>query len=343
MRTLIVQADWLLRKGHFTNMGMTMHHGSERLHCGGIIAFIEKLRSTIAAHMIDKVVVVWRGVVDGLDKYDRIPTLRSEKEKLWQDRVLIQQLQRSSLTSKQEHEFQILQQRNKLQKYFNEIGIRQIDEDRSECIDALALYVSGATQVGEELFILSKEHEFFQAIGDGVHVILDDGRKIDKWNFFGIYGYDHSNDLMIKCFTGMPSGVVKGLKGLTLNRLVHYFPGLKLEHYAYGDMLSYARRKRVDVKLKVYDAVIQAHDIVKRNAKLINMKDPIINSDLTEQVNYCLYSPLERGDLNVLIESYEREEYKQHIQGDISTYFDPFRRIILKEKEYKLFHEQVNI
>ena len=99
----------------------------------------------------------------------------------------------------------------------------------------------------------------------------------------------------------------------------------------------------MDVKLKVYDAVIQAHDIVKRNAKLINMKDPIINSDLTEQVNYCLYSPLERGDLNVLIESYEREEYKQHIPGDISTYFDPFRRIILKEKEYKLFHEQVNI
>lgn len=343
MRTLIVQGDWLLRRGHFSNMGMTMLHGSERLHCGGIITLIEKIRTTIADHMIDKVVVVWDGIVDGLEKYDRFPALRSQKEAVWQERMHIKQLQRSSLSKKQEHEFQIMQQRNKLQKYFNEVGIRQIDEDKSEAMDAIAAYVRGATEVGEDVFILSREHEFSQILSDDVRVLLHDGRKIDRWNFFQTYGYDHSNDLMMKCFIGMPSGVVDGMKGLTLRRLVQYFPGIKLEHYAYDDMLSYARRKRIDVKLKVYDLVLQAHDVVRRNAKLINMKDPTINKDLNGQVNYCLYSPLEKGDLSVLIDSYEREDYKKHIQGDITTYFDPFRRVILKEKEYRLFHEQVNI
>jgi len=333
----------LLRKGHFNNMGMTMYHGTERLHCGGIISFIEKLRTTIADHMIDKVVVVWSGVVDGLEKYDRFPVLRSKKELIWQERIRIQELQRSSLSGKQEHEFQIVQQRNKLQKYFNSIGIRQIDEDKSEFIDAVALYAKKAIEVGEELLILSKEHEFFQLIGDSISVLLDDGRKIDRWNFFQTYGYDHANDLMLKCFVGMPSGVVSGMKGLTMRRLIHYFPGLKLENYSYDNMLSYARRKRIDVKLKVYDLVLQAHDTVRRNAKLINMKEPLSNKELNERVNYCLYSPLEREDLSMLIDSYEKENYKKHVQADMETYFDPFRRVILKEKEYRLFHEQINI
>lgn len=343
MRTLIVQGDWLLRRGHFSNMGMTMFHGSERLHCGGIITFIEKIRTTIADYMIDKVVVVWDGIVDGLEKYDRFPALRSQKELLWQERVYIKQLQRSSLSKKQEHEFQIMQQRNKLQKYFNDLNIRQIDEDKSEAIDAIAAYVREATEVGEEVFILSREHEYFQVLNDDVHVLLHDGKRIDRWNFFQIYGYDYSNDLMVKCFIGMPSGVVDGVKGITLRRLIQYFPGIKLENYAYDDMLSYARRKRIDVKLKIYDHVLRAHDVVRRNAKLVNMKDPVVNKDLNEQVNYCLYSPLEKGDLTALIDSYERENYKKHIQGDIATYFDPFKRVLLKEKEYKLFHEQVNI
>lgn len=340
---MIVQADWLLRKGHFSNMGMTMYHGAERLHCGGLVSFIDRLRSAIADHMIDKVVVVWGGVVDGLEKYDRFPALRAEKEAIWQERIRIQELQRSSLSKKQEHEFQIAQQRNKLQKCFSNIGIRQIDEDKSEAIDAIALYVKKAVEVGEEILILSKEHEFSQLIDDHVSILLHDGRKVDRWNFFQSYGYDHSNDLMVKCFVGMPSGVVSGVKGLKAKRLVHYFPGIKLENYSYDSMLSYARRKRIDVKLKVYDMVLQAHGIVRRNAKLINMKDPAANKELTEQTNYCLYSPLEREDLGVLIDSYEKDDYKKHVQSDMGTYFDPFRRVILKEKEYRLFHEQINI
>ncbi len=329
----MVQADWLLRRGHFANMGMTMMHGSEKMHCGGLISFMEKLRSTIADHMIDKVVVVWDGIVDGLEKYDKHPAIRAEKEIIWQSRARLPKKHRASMDKKEEHEFQILQQRNKLQQYLNEVGIRQIDEDRTESIDAIAAYVKGAVEVGEEILVLSREHEFFQVISEHVSILTYDGRKVDRWNFFQTYGYDHTNDLMLKCFIGLPSSVVHGVKGLTLNRMTHYFPGLKLEHYAYDDLLSYARRKRVDVKLKIYDLVLSAHDIVKRNARLINMQDPTMNMDLTGQTNYCLYSPLEKGDLNFIIDRYEKENYKTHIQGDINTYFDPFKRVLLKEHE----------
>ena len=281
MRTLVVQADWLLRRGHFANMGMYMYHGSERLHCGGVITMMDKLRSTIAAHMIDKVVVVWDGIVDGLEKYDRFPSLRLEKEKVWQQRIRIQQTQRASLSKKEEHEFQIDQQRKKLQRLFDEVGIRQIDEDRSEAMDVIAAYVMGAVEVGEEVFLLGREHEFFQLIGEHVHMVCYDGRKVDRWNFFATYGYDHTNDLMLKCFVGLPSSIIIGVKGLTTKRMVAYFPVLKLEHYAYDDMLSYARRKRVDVKLKVYDMVINAHELVKRNAKLITLSYPLLNKKLS--------------------------------------------------------------
>jgi hypothetical protein len=342
MRTLVVQGDWLLRRAHYENLRMTMHHGPDRLYCGGFVGVIDHIRTAIAEHLIDKVVVVWDGMLDGLNKYDKYPALRAEKEKVWNRRLKLQE-EHGVRSSKEEHEFQIQQQRVKLQKHFGELSVRQVDEERSESMDAIALYAKEAVQVGEELIILSREHDFSQLISEHISLLRYDGSRVTHRNFFDLYGYDHTNDLMLKCFIGMPSGVVHGVKGLTLARMTHYFNGLKLEHYSYNDLIEYARRKRVDVRLKVYDAVLGAYDVLKRNSYLVNMQEPFLNTELHTQVNYCLYSPLGEGRLDELVIRYERENYKTHVKEDIKTYFEPFHRIILKEKEYSLFHEQVNI
>jgi len=343
MRTLVIQGDWLLRRAHFANLKMTIRGNGEDLYGGGIVGFVDKMRSSISECLIDKVVVVWDGAFDGWEKYDGYPVLKARKQDVWNQRVKAQSLQLSELSKKEQHEFHVLQQRAKLQGLLEEMGIRQVDEEISESTDGIAHYVKEGLSVGEDMFILCREHEFFQLISDRTVVIRYDDAHVTSTNFMDIYGYDPTNDLMIRCFTGMPSGVIGGVKGLTVKKMVHYFKGLKLEHYSYDDLISYARRKRVDVHLKTYDLVLSAHELVKRNARLINMKDPTLNKNLIEQTNYCLYSPLENGKLSGLIEMYEKNNYTQHIDQDIKTYIEPFQRVLLKEEEYKLFHEQINI
>lgn len=332
-----------MRRTHFQNLSMTVYHGPDRLHCGGFVGVIEHIRKAIATHLIDKVVVVWDGAFDGWTKYDKYPVLRAEKEKVWNNRLTLQNTHVSTLSKRDVHELQVQQQKSKLQKHFGELNVRQIDEERSESFDAISLYVKEAVPLGEDVLILSRDHEFSQLVSEHVALLRCDGTKVTLGNFLDLHGYDRTNDLMLKCFIGMPSGVVKGVRGLTLARMLHYFHGLKLEHYPYADLIEYARRKRVDVRLKVYDMVLGAHDVIRRNAYLINVHDPFLNTELHSQVNYCLYSPLGEGRMDELVDRYERENYKAHIAGDLNAYFEPFQRILLKEREYSLFHEQVNI
>lgn len=343
MRTLVVQGDWLLRKTHYLNLKMTMYHGPDRLYCGGFVTFIDTVRKAIADHLIDKVVVVWDGMFDGWDKYEQAPIIKAKKVKVWKERLRLSGEKPTDMTKHEEHEYQIGQQREKLRKHFGELNIRQLYDERSESMDAIALYVKGAVPVGEDILLLSRDHEFFQLISEHVSVLRFDGVKVTHRNFYELYGYSHTNDLMIKCFTGMPSKVIPGIKNVTLGVMLRYFIGLKGDHYSYNDLIAYARRKRIDVRLKIYDTILGASDLVRRNARLINMQDPLFNTNLTQQTNYCLYSPLKEGRVDELVDRYDRENYKAHVPGDIHTYFEPFQRVLLKEKEYSLFHEQVNI
>lgn len=240
MKTLLVQGDWLLRRTHFANLGLKVYNGYGRVHCGGVINVIDTIRNAIIQHAIDKVVVVWDGILGGLNKYDAYPVLRAEKEKTWRAHTMAAE----GHTDAEEHDRYIHMQRKVLQGYFDDLSVRQIDEDETEAIDAIAAYINEAVKVGEHVFLLSREHEFFQAISDRVTIVGHDGIKTDVVNFQEKYGYDPSNDLMIRCLIGMPSGVVSGVKGLTLGRMLKYFHGLKLDGYSFHDLLGYARKKK---------------------------------------------------------------------------------------------------
>lgn len=343
MRALVVQGDWLLRKAHYKNLGMNVYHGPERLPCGGYVGFIDTVRNAIADHLVDKVVVVWNGQFDGWDKYHHVPVLRAKKEKTWNQRLRLSGGRPTGMTKREEHEFHIGQQREKLRKNLDQLNIRELCEERSESMDAIALYVKSAVPVGEEIIILGRDHEFFQLIQEHVSILRYDGVKVTNKNFFELYGYSHTNDLMLKCLIGMPDKVVSGIKNVKLKSMLHYFTGLKLDHYPYRSLIEYARKKRADTRLLFYDTILGANDLVHRNARLINMNDPIININLTHQTNCCLYSPLKEGRVEELIDRYERENYKAHVQDDLRNYFEPFQRVLLKEKEYSLFNEQINI
>lgn len=341
MRTLVIHGNWLLKKSHYANLGVKIPEGGSEAYRGGVVGFMDKLREALTIHLVDKVVVVWDGFMDGAFKYEAYPVLKAEKQALWSAKVRIQKEEAFSLSKTEVHERSIEQQRSVLQDFLEMLNIRQMEEETSEAVDGICFYVNEAVTVGENIIIFGRENEFSQLISDDVSMLRWDGTLVTKKNFFDLYGYDSTNDLMIKCFTGMRSGVVNGVSGLTLKKMLHYFSGLKLEHCSYADLIAYARRKRMDVKLKVYEMVLSAHSIVVRNAKLLNMKDPFFNSEMNQQKNYCLYSPLNSDKLNELEEKYKN--YVPHDSPHERVFFDAFRRVILQEQEYALFHKQVNI
>lgn len=341
MRALVIHGNWLLKKSHYANLGIKSNEMGVIPYRGGTVGFIHKLKQVLSNHLVDKIVVAWDGMLDGLNKYDSHPLLKADKQASWDSRARIMGEELFSLSKNEIHERSIEEQRIALQEFLDMLNIRQIGEITSEAVDAISLYVNEAITVGEEIIIFAREHEFSQLISEDVCIMKWDGTLVTKKNFLDTYGYDSTNDLMLKCFIGMPSGVVTGTRGLTLKKMVHYFSGLKLEHYSYADLTAYARRKRMDVKLKIYEMTLEAHRTVVRNSRLLNMKDPFFNSELNEQKNFCLYSPLNNDRVNEL-----EKKYREYVPQDILVkvgYFSAFQRMILKEQEYSLFHKQVNI
>ena len=344
MRTLVIQGDWLLRRSHYSNLKISVYDGMERSYLGGVVGFMDKLRQTLTSHITDKVVVVWDGAFDGWDKYVQHPSIRAKKEPAWNRRYKAAHAHHSQLSSKEEHELHILKQRSLLQSILTALNVRQIEEERSESSDAIALYVNEAITVGEDVLLLCREHEFFQLLGERVSILLHDDRIITAASFPAAYGYDPTNDLMLRCFIGMPHAGISGEPGLSLHHMLHFFHGLKLEHYPYASLISYARKRRLEPRApKTYDTVLGASDIVRRNSKLINLKSPIFNSELEQEKNFCLYSPLETSDGERAVELFEKHGLRSVIQEDPRAYFLPFQRIRLKEGEYALFHEEITI
>lgn len=340
MRTLVVHGDWLLKRSHFENLNIRTDD-MQKSPRGGIFGFIDKLRTIISDHRIDKVVIVWEGSFGGINKYDAYPILQAEKKRILNERMKILRSDVLYLTKKEVHEREINDQKMILQRLLDDLSIRQMEEEASEAVDGICLYVNEAITVGESIIIFGRENEFSQLISENTTTIGWDGSIVGLHNFFTIHGYDKTNDLMIKCFTGMPSSIISGVKGLTVRKMLRYFFGLKLEQYSYVELLSYARRKHLDVKLKVYEMVLSAHDVVARNASLINMKEPFFSSELNFQKNFCIYSPLNKDGFNDFKRNYA--EIMPDLLRKRKDIFGEFQRIILKEQEYSLFHEQINI
>lgn len=180
---------------------------------------------------------------------------------------------------------------------------------------------------------------FNQLLGPNVKIISNSYELITSEDIYRSVGYDSSNDLMIRCFVGMNGSVIKGIRGLTLERLLDKIPGLKLSHYGYDDLLSYARKKKLENKSKVYDMILGAHEIVKRNANLLNLKNTRLSNDTIKEMNAALYSPFssEERSIEKLIEKLENSRYVRFIEMKMDEFFASFYKLRASEKEYMIF------
>lgn len=335
INTLLVDANYLFKR----SLLGAKHVYAKSKPIGGLYSFMTTLRMLINENNINKAILCWDGENSGKMRYYIYEGYKANREsKSWYNKI--------TLTDKQiyreEKDMGELYQKIRIQQYSEELFIRQIEVDEIEADDVIAYYCK-YKKPEENVLIFTNDRDYFQLM-DYVNVSIYVDNKstvIDKDIFFMYFKYHYSNSLTMKILCGDTSDNINGIVGLQETTLLNYFPQMK-ERYVpvkevYSEAFKISKQRELDKKkpLKVIENIIEGKDILVRNKKLMDLKNPMMSKEAIDEYE-TLYDPLSsdnRGSKN-LLPMMNEDGFLDNYNSNFVNYVTPFYSIIMKEKEY---------
>jgi DNA polymerase-1 len=337
MRTLIIDGQWNLTRNYHKQRELKSSTGNL---CGGIMGFILSMKSVMNKILPDRVIVAWDGFNGGKLRYNIYPPYKANRNKNWdlEERMIFNE----GITMDEEErvKFEIFKQKILLSNILDELFVRQMETDFIEADDLIAQYVLKSEDDDEQIYIYSKDGDYKQLISEKVFLINPDHFGVmDRKSYEEKFGHTLDNELLFKCFEGDDSDKIEGVNGITRNTLIKYFPNIAKNKYLYKQLIEECYEYKKDKKIgkrKVYDKIIESEHVLYRNAKLMNLKKPFLNSEARKLVDVVKHGTLDDSrEILSAISLATKEGLMIHIGSQyIDVYFSPFYALMTKEKEY---------
>jgi 5'-3' exonuclease len=332
-KTILVDGQWNLKR----NFHKRKHVSAKGELCGGTFGFLDSLKTVINKTLPDRVVVLWDGFHSGYYRYQIYPPYKAKRKDYWavEDRII--QSGGFPESEKDKERAEILRQKIKVQNYLEDIFVRQAEVDYVEGDDLIAYYILNSTIPNEEIYIYSKDGDFKHLISENVSIINPDSYNIITINNFEEkFGHTVDNELLFKCFEGDDSDEITGVKGITRNNLMKYFPEMAKEKYLYSRLVEEATEKKKNHKIKFYDKIIEAEDILYRNAKLMNLKKPFIDENAKIEMEKVIHGYLDSDrSIDTAMKSFVKDGFSPLLYNiSVGDFFGPYYRLMAKEKEF---------
>jgi DNA polymerase I len=335
MKTLIIDGQWNLKRNFYKRKELV--DANYRL-CGGTYGFLDSTKSVMNKILPDRVVTAWDGFHAGKLRYNIYKPYKANRQKDWENETRM--IATDGIGSPEDAEqFQILSQKIEVQKYLDELFVRQIEEDYIEADDLIAYYVLKNQNPNEHFYIYSRDQDFFQLISENVSIINPDSLDlITIENFKDKFGYTQENALLFKCFKGDDSDDIPGIHGIGVSTLLKHFPDMANEKYTYKRLVEECYEKQKKKKLKTYEKIIQAEQDLYRNAMLMNLRKPFLNESAINSINALRNQALDSSERSIetAMEMFARDGFNKFVgDNNIGSFFGPFYSLKAKEKEFE--------
>ena len=248
-------------------------------------------------------------------------------------------------------------ERELLMKYFNELYIRWIFDDKTEGDDLIAYYVKNK-KPNDKVIIVSADEDLTQLISESVCIYNPRLKKfISNKNFKEIKGFIHENVVIKKIFCGDTSDNIGNIDGVSENRLFDLMPELKERPVTINEIKERAQEKiqeRINNKkkpLKWHENIINGiskkrynGDFYEINKKIIDLSEPLLTDEAKTELDSMMYAPMdpEGRSISNLYQYILDDNITDLINNDkFSSFFSTFKPLIDKEiKKYKNFIEK---
>ena len=240
-----------------------------------------------------------------------------------------------------------------LMKYFNELYIRWIFDEKTEGDDLIAYYVKNK-KPNDKVVIVSADEDLTQLLSDSVCIYNPRLKKfVTNQNFKEIKGFIHENVVIKKIFCGDTSDNIGNIDGVSENRLFELIPEIKDRPITINEVKERAQQKieeRISQKkkpLKWHENIVNGiskrnynGDFYEINNKIINLSEPLLSKEAKEEMDATMYAPMDT-------EGRSFSNLYQYILDDnitdlkdtnkFSTFFVTFKPLI--DKEIKRFED----
>jgi 5'-3' exonuclease len=244
-------------------------------------------------------------------------------------------------------------EREILMRYFNELYIRWIFDDKTEGDDLIAYYINNK-KPNDKVVIVSADEDLTQLISDTVCIYNPRLKKfVSKDNFKELKGFIYENVVIKKIFCGDTSDNIGNIDGVSETRLFELMPELRERPVTINEIKERAIQKIEERKndkkkpLKWHENIVNGiskrnynGDFYEINDKIINLKNPLLTDDAKEEMDNTMYAPMDTEGRSL------ENLYKLILEDDItdlknidrfSTFFSSFKPLI--DKEIKRYNE----
>ena len=348
------------------------------IHYGGVFQFLLQLRMIMQKKDFDYVYVFFDAHDSGILRYQIYPPYKANRDKDYEQsstetsdymkayNAKLAQMQ-NYLYKKKEKPVKKLtpadkivkenfdRERDLLCKYFNELYIRWMMDEKTEGDDLISYYVHHKLP-NEKVVIMSADEDLTQLISDTVCVYNNIKKKfLSTENFIRLKGFPYQNVVLKKVFCGDKSDNVGNIKGLSEERLVELMPEILTRPVAINEVRERAKEKvdeRIAQKknpLKWHENIVNGvsnnvypGDFYEINEKIISLEHPLLTPEAEEELKEMMHNvqdPEGRSFEN--LHSYMLEDGIDELSDSehFSFFFEPYKPLI--DKEIKNFKKEI--
>ena len=371
--TLVVDGTNLLRLS-FADTRLN----TDGVHYGGVFQFLLQIKMLLQKKDFDYVYVFFDDEDSGILRYQIYNDYKANRDKNYADKIddasdymkaynaKLKSMQNAIFNKEKKAKEQkplsdneklvkenFARERSLLMKYFNELYIRWVFDDKTEGDDLIAYYIKNK-KPSDKVVIVSADEDLTQLISDTVCIYNPRLKTfVSHKNFKELKGFIHENVVIKKIFCGDTSDNIGNIDGLSETRLFELIPEIKDKPISINEVKERAMQKIEERKLqkkkplKWHENIVNGvskrnynGDFYEINNKIINLSMPLLTDEAKEEMDSIMYAPMDPEDrsftnLYQYILDDNISDLKSHDR--FSSFFSSFKP--LADREEKRFHE----
>lgn len=355
---------------------------NEGIHYGGVFQFLLQLKILLQKKDFDYVYVFFDDEDSGILRYEIYNDYKANRDKNYAQHsdglsdymkafnANLKAMQQAiygkktkkykdseTLDKERVEKENFIREREILMKYFNELYIRWMFDDKTEGDDLIAYYVLNK-KPNDRVVIVSADEDLTQLLSDTVCIYNPRLKKfVSNKNFKEIRGYIHENVVIKKILCGDTSDNIGNIDGVSEKRLFELIPEIKERPITINEIKERAqqeieeRKKNKKKPLKWHENIVNGvskrnynGDFYEINNKIINLSTPLLTDDAREELESMMYTPMDPDgrSFNNLYQYIVEDNIADLLNSDrFSTFFSTFKSLIDKEnKRYKDFFDK---
>ena len=349
---------------------------SDGIHYGGVFQFLLQLKMLLQKKAFDYVYVFFDDEDSGILRYRIYNEYKANRDKNYMEHDSevsdymkeynknLKAMQQAIFNKKNRGERKISDQekfikenfpreREILMRYFNELYIRWIFDDKTEGDDLIAYYINNKKS-NDRVVIVSGDEDLTQLISDTVCIYNPRLKKfVSHKNFKDIKGFVHENVVLRKIFCGDTSDNIGNIKGLSEGRLMELMPEIS-ERPVTIDEVKARAQEMIDERVRFKKKPLQWHeniihgisnkeyngDFYDINNRIINLKNPLLTDEAKEEMDNTMYTPMdiEGRSFSNLYKMIVEDKIEELVgENRFSNFFTTFKMLV--DKEIKRFND----